>query len=472
MFAHQKSQMETGITEEYETMESLEIGKLQEMEISALNTLAQSYGIEDSNGLQIQKDELITRILEQATEQNIPLYGKGVLQILDGRDQNYGFLRSPRSNYLQSDEDIYVSHSQIRLFGLQTGHVVEGLIRPPKKPENKIEPKKSENKTERYYALLQIEKVNGQPPELVKARIPFDSPMPVFPYEQFKLEHKPSEFGTRIIDLIAPIGKGQRGLIVAPPYCGKTTLLKNIACGIESNHPETSLIFLLIDERPEEVTDVIRTVKGEVISSTFDEPPERHIQVSDMALEKAKRMVECGQDVVILLDSMTRLARAHNITTPHSGKTLTGGLDAMAFVKPRRFCGAARKFEEGGSLTIIASVLVDTESRSDTYIYEEFKGTANMEIHMDRTLLELQIFPAINIGKSRTRREELLLKPDVLNMVWALRKFTSPMSPAESMQLLIKEFGKTETNEEFLKNMVEDAGQTGKQRSQSSRAGK
>ena len=442
-------------------MESLEIGKLQEMEISTLYTMAQSYGIEDGNSF--RKDELITRILEAVSEKNIPLYGKGVLQILDDRDQNYGFLRSPRSNYLQSDEDIYVSSSQIRLFGLQTGHVVEGLVRPPKK---------SENKTERYFALLQIEKVNGEPPELVKARTPFDDPMPVFPYEQLKLEHKHAEFGTRIIDLISPIGKGQRGLIVAPPYCGKTTLLKNIACGIEANHPEVSLIFLLIDERPEEVTDVIRTVKGEVISSTFDEPPERHTQVAEMALEKAKRMVECGQDVVILLDSMTRLARAHNMTAPHSGKTLTGGLDAMAFVKPRRFCGAARKFEEGGSLTIIASVLVDTESRSDTYIYEEFKGTANMEIHMDRTLLELQIFPAINIERSRTRREELLLKPDVLNKVWVLRKFISQMSMAESMELLIKEFGKSGTNEEFLEMMTADAGRTVKKRVQPARAGK
>lgn len=441
-------------------MESLEISKLQDMEISALNTMAESYGIADSNGF--RKDELITRILQEASEQNIPLHGKGVLQILDDQNQNYGFLRSPRSNYLQSDEDIYVSSSQIRLFGLQTGHVVEGLIRPPKK---------SENKTERYFALLQIEKVNGEPPELVKTRTPFDNPMPVFPYEQLKIEHNPSEFGTRIIDLMAPIGKGQRGLIVAPPFSGKTTLLKNIACGIEANHPEVSLIFLLIDERPEEVTDVIRTVKGEVISSTFDEHPERHIQVAEMAIEKAKRMVECGQDVVILLDSMTRLARAHNMTAPHSGRTLSGGLDAMAIVQPRKFCGAARKFEEGGSLTIIASVLVDTESRSDTHIYEEFKGTANMEIHMDRTLLELRIFPTINIEKSKTRREELLLGPDVLNKVWILRKLTGQMSIADSMQFLIKHLGQTKSNEEFLEKMVEDAAQTGKQRSQSTRTG-
>lgn len=442
-------------------MESLDIGKLQEMEISGLNTIAQSYGIEDTNGL--SKDELITQLLQKASEKNIPLYGKGVLQILDEKDQNYGFLRSPRSNYLQSDEDIYVSSSQIRLFGLQTGHVVEGVIRPPKK---------SENKTERYFALLQIEKVNGQPPETVKTRTPFDTPRPVFPYEKFKLEHTPSEHGTRIIDLIAPIGKGQRGLIVAPPFSGKTTLLKNIACGIEANHPEVSLIFLLIDERPEEVTDVIRTVNGEVISSTFDEQPERHIQVSEMAIEKAKRMVECGEDVVILLDSMTRLARAYNMTAPHSGRTLSGGLDAMAIVEPRKFCGAARKFEEGGSLTIIASVLVDTESRSDTYIYEEFKGTANMEIHMDRTLLELRIFPAINIEKSKTRREELLLEPDVLNKVWVLRKLTSQMSMAESMELLIQQFEKTKTNEEFLDNMLEGATRPGKKRVQSVRNSK
>lgn len=442
-------------------MESLEIGKLQEMEISTLNTMAQTYGVNDNNGL--RKDELIARILDQVADQNIPLYGKGVLQILNDRDQNYGFLRSPRSNYLQSNEDIYVSSSQIRLFGLQTGHVVEGLVRPPKK---------SENKAERYFALLQIEKVNDSPPQAVKTRTQFDNLTPIFPYEKFKLEHKPSEFGTRVIDLMAPIGKGQRGLIVAPPYSGKTTLLKNIACGIEANHPETSLIFLLIDERPEEVTDVVRSVNGEVISSTFDEHPERHIQVSDMAIEKAKRLVECGKDVVILLDSMTRLARAHNMIAPHSGKTLTGGLDAMAFVKPRQFCGAARKFEEGGSLTIIASVLVDTESRSDTYIYEEFKGTANMEIHMDRSLLELRIFPTINIEKSKTRREELLLKPDVLNKVWALRKFISQMSPAESMELLIQQFSKSKTNDEFLERMVEDAGRTNTKPSQSTRNGK
>ena len=442
-------------------MESLEIGKLQEMEISTLNTMAQSYGIEDSSGF--RKDELITRILKEVFEQNVPLYGKGVLQILDDQDQNYGFLRSPRSNYLQSNEDIYVSSSQIRLFGLQTGHVVEGLVRPPKK---------SENKTERYFALLQIEKVNGEPPESVKMRTPFDVRTPVFPYEQFKLEHKPSEFGTRIIDLMAPIGKGQRGLIVAPPFSGKTTLLKNIACGIEANHPEVSLIFLLIDERPEEVTDVVRTVKGEVISSTFDEHPERHTQVAEMAIEKAKRMVECGKDVVILLDSMTRLARAHNMIAPHTGRTLSGGLDAMAIVEPRKFCGAARKFEEGGSLTIIASVLVDTESRSDTHIYEEFKGTANMEIHMDRTLLDLRIFPTIDIEKSKTRREELLLKPDVLNKVWILRKLTGQMNLADSMQYLIKYLGQTKSNGEFLEKMVEDSAQTGKQRVQNTRSGK
>ena len=438
-------------------MESLDIGTLQEMEMSALITLAETSGIEDGSGL--PKDELIMRILEEIAEQNIPLYGKGVLQILDDREQNYGFLRSPRSNYFQSNEDIYVSSSQIRLFGLQTGHVVEGLVRPPKK---------SESKTERYFALLQIEKVNGEPPQTAKTRTPFDNLIPVYPYEQLKLEHNPSEFGTRIIDLMSPIGKGQRGLIVAPPYSGKTTLLKNIAHGIEANHPEVSLIFLLIDERPEEVTDVTRSVKGEVISSTFDEHPERHIQVAEMAIEKAKRWVECGKDVVILLDSMTRLARAHNIVAPSTGKTLTGGLDPMAFIKPRQFCGAARKFENSGSLTIIASVLVDTESRSDTYIYEEFKGTANMELHMDRTLLEQQIFPPINIEKSKTRREELLLEPDVFNKVWVLRKVINQMSLSEAMELLIKQFGKAATNEEFLELMA-DAGQVSVPRPQKSK---
>ena len=357
-------------------MENLDIGKLQEMRISELNAMARKLGITGYSGL--RKQELITRILEAKAENTNALSGSGVLEILHDRDQGYGFLRSSRYNYLQSNDDIYVSPSQIRRFDLRTGHEVAGKIRPPKK---------SENKEERYFALLQIETVNRENPEIAKERILFDNLTPVYPDERFQLEHDPLEFSTRIVDLMSPIGKGQRGLIVAPPYSGKTTILKNIARGIEANHPEVKLIFLLIDERPEEVTDVARSVKGEVISSTFDEHPERHIQVADMVIEKARRWVEYGKDVVILLDSMTRLARAHNVMAPHSGKTLSGGLDALAFVKPRRFCGAARKIEEGGSLTILATVLIDTESRADEHIYEEFKGTANMEIHLERSLL-------------------------------------------------------------------------------------
>ena len=427
-------------------MESLDIGKLQEMEFSELKDFALALGMSEYTGS--RKEELINEIIETKSEGDTQFYGGGVLEILDDRDQRYGFLRSSRSNYLQSNEDIYVSSSQIRRFDLQTGHVVEGVIRPPKK---------TENKAERYFAMLQIEKVNGEQPEAVKQKILFDNLTPIYPYEQFKLEHNQSEFATRMVDLMAPIGKGQRGLIVAPPYSGKTTLLKNIAAGIEANHPEVSLMFLLIDERPEEVTDVARSVKGEVISSTFDEYPERHIQVAEMAVEKAKRWAEYGKDVVILLDSLTRLARAYNLTAPHSGKTLTGGLDAMALVKPRQFCGAARKFEEAGSLTIIASVLVGTESRGDEAIYEEFKGTANMEIHLERSLLDRRIFPSINIEKSKTRREELLLAPDVLNKVWVLRKFTSQMDSAESLEMLVEQFGKTGTNEEFLERMADNA---------------
>ncbi len=424
-------------------MENLDIGKLQEMKISELNAMARKLGITGYSGL--RKQELITRILEAKAENTDALSGSGVLEILHDRDQGYGFLRSSRYNYLQSNDDIYVSPSQIRRFDLRTGHEVAGKIRPPKK---------SENKEERYFALLQIETVNQENPDIAKERILFDNLTPVYPFERLQLEHDPSEFSTRIVDLMSPIGKGQRGLIVAPPYSGKTTILKNIARGIEANHPEIKLIFLLIDERPEEVTDVARSVNGEVISSTFDEHPERHIQVADMVIEKARRLVEYGKDVVILLDSMTRLARAHNVMAPHSGKTLSGGLDALAFVKPRRFCGAARKIEEGGSLTIMATVLIDTESRADEHIYEEFKGTANMEIHLERSLLDRRIFPSINIDKSKTRREELLLKPEALSKVWVLRKFMGQMNTAESMELLVEQLGKTESNEEFIEMMA------------------
>ena len=426
-------------------MENLDIGKLQEMRISELNSMARKLVITGYSGL--RKQDLITRILEAKADNTNALSGSGVLEILHDRDQGYGFLRSSRYNYLQSNDDIYVSPSQIRRFDLRTGHEVGGKIRPPKK---------GENKEERYFALLQIETVNQENPEIAKERILFDNLTPVYPFEQLQLEHDPMEFSTRIVDLMSPIGKGQRGLIVAPPYSGKTTILKNIARGIEANHPEVKLIFLLIDERPEEVTDVARSVQGEVISSTFDEHPERHIQVADMVIEKARRWVEYGKDVVILLDSMTRLARAHNVMAPHSGKTLSGGLDALAFVKPRRFCGAARKIEEGGSLTILATVLIDTESRADEHIYEEFKGTANMEIHLERSPLDRRIFPSINIEKSKTRREELLLKPAALSKVWVLRKFMGQMNTAESMELLVEQLGKTGTNEEFIEMMVKN----------------
>jgi transcription termination factor Rho len=421
-------------------MENVDIAKLQEMTISELNAMARKLGLTGYSGL--RKQELIAQILEAKAENSDVLFGGGVLEILP---EKYGFLRSSRYNYLQSTDDIYVSPSQIRKFDLRTGHEVEGQIRPPKK---------GGDKDEYYFALLKIEKINDEDPDVCKDKILFDNLTPVYPYEQLKLEHDPKELSTRIVDLMSPIGKGQRGLIVAPPYSGKTTLLKNIARGITSNHPEVTLIVLLIDERPEEVTDVARFVKGEVISSTFDEHPERHVQVSEMVIEKAKRWVEYGKDVVILLDSMTRLARACNIVTPHSGKTLTGGLDALAFLKPRKFFGGARKIEEGGSLTIISTVLIDTESRGDEAIYEEFKGTGNMEIHLERSLLDRRIFPSINISKSKTRREELLLKPEVLSKAWILRKLMGQMNTAESMEFFVEQLGKTETNEQFLEMMV------------------
>lgn len=425
-------------------MENVDIVKLQELTISELNAMARKLGLTGYSGL--RKQELIAQILAAKAESSGLLFGEGVLEILP---EGYGFLRSSRYNYLQSNDDIYVSPSQIRRFDLRTGHEVQGQIRPPKK---------GGDKEEYYFALLKIEKVNGEDPEFAKDKILFDNLTPIYPFEQLRLEHDPRELATRIVDLMSPIGKGQRGLIVAPPYSGKTTLLKNIARGIAANHPEVVLIVLLIDERPEEVTEVARFVKGEVISSTFDEHPERHVQVSDMVIEKAKRWVEYGKDVVILLDSMTRLARACNVVAPHSGKTLTGGLDALAFVKPRKFFGAARKIEEGGSLTIISTVLIDTESRGDEHIYEEFKGTGNMEIHLERSLLDRRIFPSININKSKTRREELLLKPEALSKAWVLRKFMGQMSTAESMELFVEQLGKTETNEQFLEMMVDNSG--------------
>ena len=422
-------------------MENLDIVKLQEMKISELNAMARKIGLTGYSGL--RKQELIAKILEAKTQNSDLLFGEGVLEILP---EGYGFLRSSRYNYLQSNDDIYVSPSQIRRFDLRTGHQVQGYIRPPKK---------GDDKEENYFALLRIEKVCGEDPELAKEKILFDNLTPIYPYELLKLEHDSKEFSQRIVDLMAPIGKGQRGLIVAPPLSGKTTLLKNIADGITTNHPEVELIALLIDERPEEVTDFERSIKGEVISSTFDEHPERHVAVTEVVIEKAKRLVEYGKDVVILLDSMTRLVRACNVIIPSSSKTLSGGLDVLAFLKPRKFFGSARKIEEGGSLTIMATVLVDTESRADEAIYEELKATANMEIWLERSLLDRRIFPSINVSKSATRREELVLKPEALSKIWLLRKVMSQMSTVEATEFLLEQLGKTQTNEGFLEMMVD-----------------
>jgi len=418
--------------------EDVNIVNLQEMTISELNAMARNLGLVGYSGL--RKQELIFEILKAKTEENGLFFGDGVLEILS---ENFGFLRSSRYNYLQSPDDIYVSPSQIRRFDLRTGHIVQGQIRPP-----------SGEKDEHYFALLKIEAVNYEDPEKSKDKILFDNLTPVHPHEQFKLEHGPKELSTRIMDLMAPVGKGQRGLIVAPPFSGKTELLKNVAHGITTNHPEAVLIVLLIDERPEEVTDVKRSVDAEVISSTFDELPERHLQVADMVIEKAKRLVEYKRDVVILLDSLTRYARACNLAVPHSGRTMTGGIDPIALYRPRRFLGAARKIEEGGSLTIIATVLVDTESRADEYIYEEFKGTANMEIHLDRSLFDRRIFPAINVPISKTRKEELMLNEETLNKVWILRKALSQLGVAEAMEdIFLGRMAKTRTNKEFLDSM-------------------
>ncbi|MCS5613080.1 MAG: transcription termination factor Rho [Candidatus Poribacteria bacterium] len=422
-------------------MQNLNIVALQDMTIAELGKMAKSFGLNGYSGL--RKQDIISLIVDaKATRNDGLMFGGGVLEVLP---EGYGFLRSHRYNYLQSNDDIYVSHSQVRKFDLRTGHTVEGQIRPPKK---------TGDKEEHYYALLKVEKINGEPPQNSKDRILFDNLTPIYPHEQLRLEHDPKEFATRIVDLMCPIGKGQRGTIVAPPYSGKTTLLKNIAQGLASNHPDVLLMVLLIDERPEEVTDVSRVVNGEVVSSTFDEHPERHVAVVDMVIEKAKRWVEYGQDVVILLDSMTRFARACNLVVPTSGKTLTGGLDSLAFVKPRKFFGSARKIEEGGSLTIIATALIDTESRADDAIFEEFKGTGNMEVHLERSLLDRSIFPTINISLSKTRREEALMKPDVLRKVWVLRKFLGQMGVAESMELLSEQLDKNPTNEDLLEMLT------------------
>jgi transcription termination factor Rho len=413
----------------------MNLSELKQKSVTSLAQLAVERGIEGQAGM--AKQDLIFELLQAETRDNGEIYGDGVLERLpDG----YGFLRSPGSNYLPGPDDIYVSPSQIRRFNLRTGDTVSGQIRPPKEGE-------------RYFALLKVNEINYEAPEVAKQKIHFDSLTPLYPEERFHLEVDPKQLTTRIIDLIAPIGKGQRALIVSPPKAGKTMLLQDIANAVGERHPEAYVIVLLIDERPEEVTDFQRNVKAEVVSSTFDEPAQRHVQVSDMVIEKARRLVEHQRDVVILLDSITRLARAHNTVIPHSGKILSGGVDANALHKPKRFFGAARNIEEGGSLTIIGTALVDTGSRMDEVIYEEFKGTGNCEIHLDRKLSDRRTFPAIDLNRSSTRREELLLDEATVNKIWILRKVLDPLNTVDCMEFLIDKMKATDGNEEFLASM-------------------
>jgi len=413
----------------------MNLQELKGKKISELNTIARELSIEGASGM--RKQELIFALLNAQTEQNGLIYGEGVLETLpDG----FGFLRAPDYNYLPGPDDIYVSPSQIRRFNLHTGDTVSGQIRPPKEGE-------------RYFALLKVEKVNFESPEVAKDKIFFDNLTPLYPDEKLNLETEPDNMPMRVMELTSPIGKGQRGLIVAPPRTGKTMLLQNIANSIAVNHPEVYLIVLLIDERPEEVTDMQRSVKGEVISSTFDEPASRHVQVAEMVIEKAKRLVEHKRDVVILLDSITRLARAYNTVIPPSGKILSGGVDSNALHKPKRFFGAARNIEEGGSLTIIATALIDTGSKMDEVIFEEFKGTGNMELHLDRKLVEKRTFPAIDINKSGTRKEELLIEKTSLNRIWILRKVIHPMNVVDSMEFLLDKLSERKSNQAFLDAM-------------------
>lgn len=413
----------------------MNIDELKRKTISELLEIAKELDIGGASNL--RKQELIFKVLEGQAKKNGLIYGEGVLEVLP---EGYGFLRAPSYNYLPGPDDIYISPSQIRKFTLHTGDSVSGQIRPPKD-------------NEKYFALLRVDAVNLEDPEAAKDKIFFDNLTPLYPLEKISLEIKNGNFSTRIMDLLTPIGKGQRGLVVSPPRAGKTMLLQAIAKSIEMNHPEITLIVLLIDERPEEVTDMERSVKGEVVSSTFDEPAERHVQVAEMVIEKAKRLVEHKKDVVILLDSITRLARAYNAIVPPSGKVLSGGVDSNALQRPKRFFGAARNIEEGGSLTIIATALVDTGSRMDDVIFEEFKGTGNMEIILDRKLVDKRIFPAIDVYRSGTRKEELLLTPEVLNRVWILRKVLSSLNVVESMELIFDRIQKTKTNKEFLDSM-------------------
>jgi len=417
--------------------DKINLKDLKKLRISELNRMAKDLGVDGANSL--RKQELIFSLLQAQSEKGGHIYGEGVLETLpDG----FGFLRAPDYNYLPGPDDIYVSPSQIRRFNLRTGDTVSGQIRPPKD-------------SERYFALLKVERVNGEPPNPDFEKIIFDNLTPLYPLERFQMEIEGtgSTLSCRILDLMIPIGKGQRSLIVAPPRTGKTILLQNIANSLAKNHPQCVLIVLLIDERPEEVTDMERSVRGEVISSTFDEPAQRHVQVAEMVIEKAKRLVEYKHDVVILLDSITRLARAYNSVVPPSGKILSGGVDSNALHKPKRFFGAARNIEEGGSLTIISTALIDTGSRMDEVIFEEFKGTGNMEVHLDRRLVEKRIYPTIDINKSGTRKEELLLPKDVLNRMWILRKLLQPLNTVDAMVFLLDKMGKTKNNAEFLEMM-------------------
>ncbi len=417
------------------TEDRLDLAELKTKTINELIQISKDRGLEGLSGL--KKQDLIFEILKAQTEKNGLIFSSGVLEILN---DGYGFLRSTNYNYLPGPDDIYVSPSQIRLFGLRTGDTVTGQIRPPKD-------------NERFYALLRVEAVNFEHPEHLQSRFFFDNLTPLYPMERIDLETSSDNTEMRIFNIVTPIGKGQRALIVAPPRTGKTILLQKLANAITTNHPEVVLIVLLIDERPEEVTDMERNVRGEVISSTFDEPASRHVQVAEMVLEKAKRLVEHKKDVVILLDSITRLARAYNQVVPTSGKILSGGVDSNALHKPKRFFGAARNIEEGGSMTIIATALIDTGSRMDEVIFEEFKGTGNCELHLDRKLVERRIFPAIDINKSGTRKEELLLDEEELNKIWVLRKVISAMSPTEAMELLIEKIRATKNNKAFFKAM-------------------
>ena len=409
--------------------------ELKGKNIAELTTMADELKVEGVSGL--RKQELIFAILQAQTEKNGMIFGEGVLEILpDG----FGFLRAPDYNYLPGPDDIYVSPSQIRRFNIRTGDTVSGQIRPPKEGE-------------RYFALLKVDAINYEDPEISRSKILFDNLTPYYPIKKIKLEYAPTDYTTRAMDLVTPIGMGQRGMIVAPPRTGKTMLLQSLAKAILKNHPDLKLIVLLIDERPEEVTDWQRQVKAEIISSTFDEPPQRHVQVADMVSERAKRLVEHKKDVVILLDSITRLARAHNAVIPASGKVLSGGLDANALQRPKRFFGAARSIEDGGSLTILATALVDTGSRMDDVIFEEFKGTGNMELHLDRKLVDKRVFPAIDINASGTRKEELLVDKDDLNRMWVLRKVLNPLSTVESMEFLLEKLKQAKSNRDFLDAM-------------------